>query len=652
MTDVTPPMRLKVNSDTFFVPDPTGTGVYFQNNAGSFHMDGPTVQLWIDRLLPVLDGTRTLASLTEGLPDAHRHRVYDLAGALYRNHFVRDVSGDAAHELPIDILTAYAHQIEFVDHCAGSGPFRFQTYRQTQVLAVGAGSFVQCLVAALFHSGLPHVHVLVTDGLAAHQHRFEELLTHARTLDPTASLHIVRPPAVNSDVAWQPTLEPFKAVLYASETGDSPMLQVLDQVCRGTEKWLLPAQCVAQSGVVGPLLHPDSGGGWLSARRRLHGDSVRKDPRLHAFSSTAAAVLANVAVFELFKLVTGTQSSAWENRLYVLDLETLEGRWHTCLPHPLVTGWLPPVEITDVAQRLQSTPDDGQQADVLAFCEGLTSSETGIFHAWGEGDLGQLPLARCRVDVIDPLGDGPAPLLPAIVCAGLTHEAARRESALAGLEAYVGRLRAVITDGPPSSISPDSPATLARPALGIGAGATLAEGVYRGLDDWAARTWTLRNTGSTGSVHKAQLNAVEDDECRFYVQALTTHQQAPLVGIGEPLAGLPVMWVVVGGHWYAGVGLTVTLALRKALQQALLVAQTEPHPVASGSQPHWADETSQRLTIPAVASGQWVAVVRGALQTLAQHQRHVVVSDTTLDPVLKQGLAGVFCVSVQEVRAE
>lgn len=52
----------------------------------------------------------------------------------------------------------------------------------------------------------------------------------------------------------------------------------------------------------------------------------------------------------------------------------------------------------------------------------LTSAESGIFHTWEEGDLKQLPLAQCRVQVVDPLSSGPAGLLPDIIRSDLTHE--------------------------------------------------------------------------------------------------------------------------------------------------------------------------------------------------------------------------------------
>ena len=44
-----------------------------------------------------------------------------------------------------------------------SGAYHFQEYRQAKVLAVGSGPFMVSLVSALIESGLPKLHVMVTD---------------------------------------------------------------------------------------------------------------------------------------------------------------------------------------------------------------------------------------------------------------------------------------------------------------------------------------------------------------------------------------------------------------------------------------------------------------------------------------------------------
>ncbi len=66
MTSVNPSMRLKVKGDTYYVPDPDGR-VYFQNNLGSFQMEGKGIDKWIEKLMPLFNGEHTLGELITGV---------------------------------------------------------------------------------------------------------------------------------------------------------------------------------------------------------------------------------------------------------------------------------------------------------------------------------------------------------------------------------------------------------------------------------------------------------------------------------------------------------------------------------------------------------------------------------------------------------
>ena len=76
-----------------------------------------------------------------------------------------------------------------------------------------------------------------------------------------------------------------------------------------------------------------------------------------------------------------------------------------------------------------------------------------------------------------------------------------------------------------------------------------------------------------------QLGSIEDQSCRFYLNALTTLNGTPTIGLKEDILGFPVIWVRSNGRWYTSAGLNTTLALRNALQQALL--NTQNHQVNS-----------------------------------------------------------------------
>jgi len=579
MSNLTPTMRLKVKRDTFFLPD-SNSGVYIRNNKSSFRVEGEAIVQWIEKLIPMFNGQYTLEDLTDGLPVPYRDRVYEIAEVLYRNKYVRDVSQDLPHQLADQALNKYASQIEFLDSFGDSGAYRFQNYRQAKVLAVGAGSFLVSLVSSLLESGLPKFHMLITDSEETNRRRLMELVAHAHKTDIEVAVEEVSLQKEGKG-CWREIIQPFDSILYVSEEGDLEELRVLHKVCREEKKVFLPAICHLQVGFAGPLVHPDSKWCWESAWRRLHRAALSKEQQFTVFSATAGAMLANVIAFELFKEITRVTESEQRNLFYLLDLETLEGNWHSFLPHPLVDGHVSSEWVTDLDVRLDRDFSKDETNELFLYFSQLTSEVSGIFHIWEEGNLEQLPLAQCRVQAVDMLQKGPAELLPDIVCTGLTHVKARREAGLAGIESYVSRAVELLVETLPSYMENGENVVEIKEFIGVGAGETVAEGICRGLQKCLDKELSMQLLNNINHVVRLQLDTVEDEHCKFYLEAMTTIHGSLTIGLGEEVNGFPVIWVGTSDGWYSAVDLNSTLALRKALQQALLKVQnpTISHPV-------------------------------------------------------------------------
>jgi putative thiazole-containing bacteriocin maturation protein len=565
--------------------------------------------------------------------------VYEIAEVLHQKGFVRDVSQDRPHQLKEEILQKFASQIAFLDSFGDSGAYRFQSYRQASVLAVGSGPFFVSLVSALIESGLPKIHVLITDAMPTNRQRLTELAEQARKTDPDVFIEEVSLQKVGA-IAWRNVLQPFQSILYVSQDGDIEELRHLHTVCKEEKKVLLPAVCLKQVGMAGPLIHPEFEGCWESAWRRIHESAVNKDALQHTFSSTAGAMLANVIVFEWFKMFTGVTEVELKNSFYLLDLETLEGSWHPYLPHPLVnrlaraaSDW-----VQDLDLRLAESSDGRKSNALFPYFNRLTSVQTGIFHIWEEGDLKQLPLSQCRVQAVDPLSEGPAKLLPVKICSGLTHEEVRREAGLAGIEAYVSRLAEVLVDS--------------KGFVGVGAGETAAESVSRGLQACLAEQLGKQQTVRKPTVNWVEFSKIEDERSRFYMQSLTTMQGAPIIGLGESLSGFPVVWVGTGDRWYGAVGLNKTLAFRQSLQAALLKLQNQSAwhevQVLEMSSVNLNTEIPLRLEIPSTDETSQLEVLEGALEILKMNGKQLLAVDLAVEPFLKETLGGVFGVVLRE----
>jgi putative thiazole-containing bacteriocin maturation protein len=398
-------------------------------------------------------------------------------------------------------------------------------------------------------------------------------------------------------------------------------------------------------------VHPKTEGCLESAWRRVHRSAIIKDPELHAVSSTSEAMLANAIVFEWLKSVTGVTQSELNNKVYLLDLETMEGSWHPFLPHPLLNGrpsaeWVHTIDLwLDQGQGTKGS------SELMSYFSQLTSPVTGIFHRWDEGELKQLPLCLCIVQAVDPLSEGPAELLPEIVCPGLTHVEARIEAGLVGLESYVSRMADLYLTKPPL-LQGSGGQSQEFEYIGVGAGETLEKGVCRGLEKWLTEAMVKQLKAGEPEVSRVNLSTVEDQTCRHYLRVLTIMHEETVIGLGEKVAGFPTVWVGTNGSWYGCVGLNRTTALRKALQQALLKAQNKEAflTVQATEQPSVKvqDVGTQSITIHAVDETEYPNMLQAALQILKRNQKRILVADLTFEPFLKEGLVGAFGVSVRE----
>lgn len=641
MGSIQPWMRLKVKGDTFFLPDADGK-VYFRNNVGSFRLEGASVQAWIEKLLPVFDGQHTLASLTDGLPTPYRDRIFEVAGILYDNRFVRDVSVDVQHQLSEEVVQHYAPQIEFIDNGIGSGAYRFQTYRNSNVLAIGTGALLVSLVAALLESGLAAINLVIDDQGGEHLSRLEEVVSSYRDLDDGVAVHDLTEQG-NDLASLEKVVQTMDAVLYISQTGDLDELRRVEAVCRRERKLFIAATVVDGLGLVIPTVWPDStlgvDSGFDAVWRRIQRTAFERDLHVSGLTGTSGAVLANVLVFELFKTITEVDR-ATGYRLYMLDVETLEGKWHEVIPVSVVGRIGAERRIANLDERLAADVGPSMN-EVLAYFGRMTDTATGIFHVWDEGGLSQLPLAQCLIQPVVPVPSGPAELLAQMVCTGFTHEEARCEAGLTGLEEYVRRRMGGMTDD--------------GHLLGIGAGGTVAEAVGRGLQ--ARLTMELRRAldESPATIRLIELGEIADEKCRFYLQALRAMGIDPVVGISHDAFGFPVAWVGTNGRFVGSVGFCLSMALQRTLAYALRCESAEEEDDLAEDTRCVSTAVAQLEREEAVAPtdveawpGFYGEEVTAALDALAHSGKDVQVLDLALEPFLTDVLAGVIGVFIQQ----
>ncbi|WP_461610905.1 putative thiazole-containing bacteriocin maturation protein [Cytobacillus kochii] len=633
MTKLKATSRLKVKNDTFYLPDPKG-GVYFRNNASSFWMDGGTIYQWIEKLIPMFNGNHTLEELTAGLTTPYRNRVYEIGEALLTKGYVRDTSQDQSHQLPASVLEKYASQIEFIESFVDSGAYRFQTYRQAKVLVMGSGSLFVSLTSALLESGLPTFHMMMTEAVPTDHEVINEIVNHAKKDDPTVKVKEI-PYGKN----WREVVQSFDWILYVSQNGDIDEVKEINQVCKEEKKAFLPALYLKQVGMAGPVVDSETEGCWESAWRRMHEAILEQERKQQPYSSTAGALLANIIVFEFFKQVTGAIDKKENNQFYLLNLESLQGEWISYYSHPLVENLtFKPELVDDLNTRLlRENTEQPNANNLLEYFSLLTAKETGILHIWEEKDLTQLPLSQCYVQAVNPLAKGPATLLKKALCSGLTHEEARREAGLTGLEMYVSQMVKGRISG----------------FMGIGAGECLAEAVCRGLQAYLEEERRGLPVDQQQSLLPVNLEEIEDRSCRYYLQSLTTLNGPPTIRMGNEILGFPVICIESNGFKYISSGLNITLALSHALQKALLNVQNEAT-IREGEEMNSHDGIrgkEAKLNIPSCEHMTKTELLQSAIYKLKEGHKEIVVYDLSFEPFLRKELAGVYGVQIcKEVR--
>lgn len=647
MKSIDPSMRLKVKRDTFFVSYP-GSGVYFRNNMSSFHMKGKSIDQWVEKLLPMFNGKYSLENLTDGLPVEYKKRVFDIAEVLYRNGFVQDVSSDLPHQLSEFIVEKYASQIEFLQNITDSGAYRFEVYRQAKVLAIGSGRIFLSLISSLLQSGLPKFHIFITDTVPTNRKRITEMLHFAKKTDQ--EIEIKEIPKFDDYVKqWHKLIQPYDFILYVSQHGDIEEVRAIHQTCRKEGKTFLPALYLENVGIAGPLTEAESEGCFESAWRSLHQSVFDNAPRNHDYSSPAGAMLTNVIVFELFKKRTGVSERGMQSKIYLLDLETLEGNWYAFTPHPLVNNRLRAQWVDDFPFRFSQKTDNEKSGGLLMYLSQLTSAQTGIFHILDEGDLNQLPLAQCRVQVIDPLSEGPAQLLEEIICNGLTHQNVRKEAGLTGIETYVLKMNPFIIEALPPRRNNDENRKVYQEFIGYGAGENFAEAVCRGLEKCLTEELNQRLAARSQVIFPVKIDSVDDRSCNYYLRVITTLYGEPVIGLGKDIFGFPVVWVKSKDRWYGGAGLNETLALKKALQHVLL---KDTPPLNGSSLEHSSvslqNTAKKTLTIYRSEETEQKDLLQSALSVLKENGKCMLVFEVDIEPTLKKEWLHVYGVILRE----
>jgi putative thiazole-containing bacteriocin maturation protein len=390
-------VRPRLRGDVYVMRVPEGA--YIRSNLGGSMLKGASTYEWIQRIAPMLDGSRTLGELCAAVPEQSRSALAKLILLLHGKGYVKNVLDDRPHTLSADLTRTYAANIAFIEYFTDSPELRFEHYRNATIVLAGSGPLLQALTNSQLRAGVRTATLAPFAESPVDRDRIAEHLAAARGQDPAQEVVYVDSPLVDGasmvlHVADRPMIDRARRLPQQALAAGASFAQV---VVSGAEAW------------IGPVLGKDGNAtAWESAWRRLCAlapDTVGADLSDHPevapsefLRGPTVALVANQLCFAAFRHLTGIDQGEDGDRLIRFDLETLETGNHAFLPHPLALPALP----GDPAALVALAPvDDEELARRAVDC---VDPRTGVFAEITERDYEQLPLFVSEVVVSDPVG--------------------------------------------------------------------------------------------------------------------------------------------------------------------------------------------------------------------------------------------------------
>jgi hypothetical protein len=445
-------VRPRLRSDVLFIP--AESGACLVDGERVVTVASPWAYPMLEKLSPHLTGDRTVAELTEDLPDSERQMVERLVTVLRDENLIRDASQDEPHGLSPAELRAFAAEISVIGSFLDSAPRRFQTWRESRLLLVGSGPGLVALVAAALRSGPLRVRAQVMPEAGTDLQRVEDHRRMAAQRDPGQRLTVCSP----TGDGGPPTLADLEAhardsdvVLHISDAPSPERAAELDEICRRSGIFLVQAVTSGDEAWIGPVSRPDRPDtGWRAAWLRIRSNdpvpAFGFGPTGPAESSDlltgpAAAITAHHLVFAAFTHVTGIVRAEEKPAVTHLDLRTLAGESRGVAPHPAALPVRPSsagdvVALTERLARADRVTEDAFFQRVTQ----LTDERTGLFTWFDDAGLPQAPLRLTRLSVVN--ADGFPHRHRAVVSgAALDLADARRRAARQAIAVYASLAR-------------------------------------------------------------------------------------------------------------------------------------------------------------------------------------------------------------------
>lgn len=410
-------LRPKLKQDSIFLA--TNDGVLFRNSNAAFSLKGKSIYRWISSLAPHLTGEHTLEELCATLEPRQREMATRLVQTLLEKGVLKNHMPETSVSLPEAVSARFRPQIEFIDHYADRPLERFQQFRQSRVMVMGAGVPFSSLAAALLRNGLENLRLAPTQTERADLRVAEAELESLKRAGVSANLQLIDP----AEPGLFQRLSDFDVVAYCSDRVALSDVYRLNAECFKQGCAFLPAIIIDGQSLLGPMVKSPAPGCWLCGLMRL---STNLDARLSsalwqnlalgdellsapvALFDTTASMLGNAVALELFKAACQHLNPESRGGLLIQNLDTLESGRALLLPHPLCpvcSRAAHDTELARLAELCQGPREPDNSDKPLQHLAKLIGPQLGLFRGFTDDQLVQLPLRATSLALSPAAGE-------------------------------------------------------------------------------------------------------------------------------------------------------------------------------------------------------------------------------------------------------
>ncbi|WP_192583655.1 hypothetical protein [Streptomyces albicerus] len=400
--------RPRLRSDALWVPH--DDGAFLLCNASSLTIRGKSSYELVSRIAPHLDGTKEVGRLLSGLSPAVAEQVRVLLRRLEEAGFVRDAATDRPHGLTDRELVDYAGELAFIEYFRDSPAARYEAFRDTPVLCVGAGLVFDGLVRAMVQLGNRRTTAVLT-GPASERPGYESAVETARERDPSLSLRTALLPSEKGATEGElaDLIETQEIVLHFADDFDPRLARRLDAWCAQAGTTVLHGVVAGDDVWLGPTCEPGARvrGPDLWAEAGLDGTGRRS-----AFlAEPTARIVAAQLAFAVFKALTGVPADDFRERAVRVDLATLVTQEVNLASLDRLTAddrdSAEPGESEEPGEWFAALPPtESERAELSQVFSRLVDGTVGLIRNVDEEALAQIPLHRCRAEVALPAAPG------------------------------------------------------------------------------------------------------------------------------------------------------------------------------------------------------------------------------------------------------